>query len=562
MNAQNLKNRILELFSHLSFDFTDEDIRWDDPVYQQLARELLQEITTSDILEGLLTVPLATSTMDQSQKHLWMVVLWALSFENVDQQKLLDLVGDDTLHPWLRDRAMRVMWPPLKHTRKPQQNQSFPERLWQIGQIKALTELILFIAEHQKNNWWDSLIQFSHTLEAHPISKAQQAVLYALHQARGCLGDRRVLRQLIHHSEHPEELNPYWKKSVQGLPVLVRSLGGLNNALKRLQFFPDHVLLEDRLFQLSQEDRDRSVRRWARKKLDCIMKSGDGTMLLEGLQDEEWLIRKKASDQLVELSCPPVELLQLMVHAEDHPREVPLWAAYTLIRLGVPVSLEHIPEYRVPISPGIPEQLRQDMVKYWAANATQYTDVRWLIEGQQLGSKPFEFSTAQSLPDAVLQAVSALRGAGYEVGEVLAAHDHHQQGISSFFMLECRPAGTVQERVWKGDADVVQYQLSWHLYLSVVGPYFSGPRALMTVLQNGITVEYEAEQQVWQDLHQQAQAEVTRSHQESLTEVLERAGWQFVDQDLLDQTLPGLNIPHLGFREPPTLEDFLFFWTD
>lgn len=329
-------------------------------------------------------------------------------------------------------------------------------------------------------------------------------------EARGLLGDVTASPELIEVSYDP------WRHrssaAVNGLDALQRRHGSVDPLLDEVD--PGGGgRQEARLERLAVTALTPAVRRWA---LDHLRRQESPVLpgiLLRSLGDTDWLVQQGSSGFLTGLAHPPFAALQNMVTDPSAQVTARLWAAYTLLKLGEQPFLSAIPDLKVEL-PGVPQDVREAIVRYWSESAEMGTDVRWLIEGLTLPA----WSEADT--DAIQADFPTVRGAferaGLPLDELVEAGEFHQQGGGTYVV---------------GQAGEVQVALSTLGRFAALHAWGG---------DNILPVETLA----------------------SIRQALAEVGWTWVDPAVLSVTVVGLNVYFFGRRESLSVQDLLFYWQD
>ncbi|SMB81359.1 hypothetical protein [Deinococcus hopiensis] len=199
-----------------------------------------------------------------------------------------------------------------------------------------------------------------------------------------------------------------------------------------------------------------------------------------------------------------------MGHAEGD-RTAHLWAARSLLLLGEQPDLNTIEALRVDLSPGIPEALRDVVVRFWVRCAHQAqpgTDVRWLIEGLlREGERP-------DVTDEHATVMAALRREGLTAGEPVDAGTWNEQGWGTYSVVEVENA-----RIWL--SDLTRYAL--------------------------IPDPEDESTELWLPRIQRA---------------LQSVGWTFLEEQMRRVLFPGLKIYFFGRDKVLPLHKLLFYYQD
>jgi HEAT repeat protein len=375
------------------------------------------------------------------------------------------------------------------------------------GVQKALPVVQRLYKEQRTPGWWDS----------------RRALL----KARGLLGDRSALRDLIalRYADH-------WldrESGREGLAPLINHLGGLEGALAALQKAPRSASLEDQLNELARNDKDEEIRCWALEQLVHVAPGKAHDILLRSLGDPDWLVAADASNRLTELKEPPRAGLHEIAEDTSGPDSLRLWAIYTLLRLGecVGKAAHKIPEIRIPLPATVPAEVRDAIVRKWAPESEPETDVRWLIEAMELPE-----ATPVNYEDMLSRLVRELYAQGVTTGPCEDYASTMEQGHGTFWILPV-------------DED--------QLNISKLGPFVAF--VYVQTNEDGVRIYTTDPSQIEGNKTKLERAERCRR-------IATAAGFTWLDEGVLEVVFKGLKVYRFGSRKPLKIGELLFYWQD
>lgn len=470
--------------------------------------------------QGLPTLQLAASagTADHPVTYEFpMLLLGALTRVDHDGHVLVDVAGDRA-EPWF---LRRVALQALGTRTRPDLIALFRRVLRDDGTEGEVRAAALFALVAQGDVQSLDLIR-SLSAREEPWFSAAGPLL----EARGRLGDLTATRDLISLAA-----DPWHHRSTagqRGLAALEARVGGLEPLVQALQeappppglrelgHFPHPATLPlvERLHTLATTDVMATVRSWATTGLVQLEPAHAAAVLLQALRDPDWRVLKKASDALSALKTVPVAALHARVGTAELSLDERRWAARTLLLLGESPDLGSLPELQVTLPAVVPRNVRSSIARAYAQTAEAGTDVRWLIEALTLPR--WTVTEEQSILAEHERVVHTLRTAGVEVGDPIEAGEWHDQGGGTYVVLPLEG----------GD-----------LSLSTLGRF--------------------AAEHAWS-----SDGTHTATLIDRIRTALASVGWQWLDDDLLSVTVPGLNVYYFGSRNPLSVGELLFYWQD
>ena len=251
------------------------------------------------------------------------------------------------------------------------------------------------------------------------------------------------------------------------------------------------------------------------------------------------IVAEGASNILVQHSASADEALRRIAGDSGVGDNHRLWAIYTLLRMGIFADnlLAQIPNSQIPLPEAIPQALRNAIVGEWARYDAPLSDIRWMIEGQQLSENgSYEAATLIELLRVELQA------AGLQTGEAIDCGEYHAQGGGTYWLL---PIATDEENIER------------YLYVSKLGPFVSYAIHVITRYENGSSVSYHLTNLgdidpigLWKE-----QSMVCRQFAEDI-------GFTWVDETILDIVVPRLCAPYPYQPDAVTVRLLLYYWID
>ncbi|GGJ87307.1 HEAT repeat domain-containing protein [Deinococcus aquiradiocola] len=447
-----------------------------------------------------------------------MLLLGALTRVDHDGHVLID-VADDREQPWF---LRRVAIQALGTRTRPELIALFRRVLRDNENEGEVRTAALFALVEQGDVESLDIIR-SLSVRGEPWISAANPLL----EARGRLGDLTATRDLISLTSDPWQ--HHFMAGRRGLAALEAQVGGLAPMVRALQAAPQARAprslwgrvphpgtspLVDRLHALATADPMDAVRNWATMRLAELEPSHTAEVLLEALRDPDWWVLKNASDALSTLKPAPVEALHARVGNPELALDERRWAARTLLLLGESPDLHVIPDMQVTLPAVVPLEVRSAIVRSYAPGAEAGSDVRWLIEGLTLPHRDHE--AMKALRAEHEQVVQALRTHGIEVGEAIDAGEWHSQGGGTYVVL----------------------------------PSEGGDLSLSTLGRFGAEHTWGGD-----GVHPATMINRIRA-------ALASVGWEWVDDDILSVTVPGLNVYYFGAREPLSVGELLFYWQD
>lgn len=260
-----------------------------------------------------------------------------------------------------------------------------------------------------------------------------------------------------------------------------------------------------------------AARIWALKHAPSVPKQHQ--KCLDLLTSSDWLVQKAASNWLTENKS---DLEPLLAMADDANLDIDArsWAAMTYIHLGG--NARRFAEQRTPKSNpfavvwafNVPASVRTAILKEYVPQMENGSDIRYQIEQANDVSPAYASEVADRE-----KLLSALQQDGLELISCQSAGEAHQQGGGTYWMI----------KVAMSDEFLT-------VFLSTLGPFAQ--------------VGYEPD-----DKRHSAFAE-------RLHNILSATGIRLISDELLSQTVPGLNVYFFGDRAPLTIADLLFYWQD
>lgn len=358
----------------------------------------------------------------------------------------------------------------------------------------------------------------------------------SLLDARSSLGDVTALRDLIlrdYLGDSSGQLLARFGGLAAVVAVLSSSLGALSGSV------------EQQLKQLAVQDQAAEIRRWAIDRLAEIAENQPVDFYLERLGDQANIVASGASDILTQLAPSSSVVLREIAGNATLSDSYRLWAVYTLLRIGVSADdlLAGIPNSQMRLPTTIPLVLRQAIVRAWAGYHTSFpgeitrSDIRWLIEKQQLPARPFYEAAA-----LIEQLRTALQIVGLQTHAPIDCGKFYAQGGGTYWLL---PIATNEENTKR------------YLYISQIGPFVSyaiqvidrDPVApgMCLYLKNLAEVDPTG---LWQE-----QAMVCK-------QVAEGIGFTWVDETILDILVPSLCDPYPYEPDEVQVQKLLYYWMD
>jgi hypothetical protein len=260
-----------------------------------------------------------------------------------------------------------------------------------------------------------------------------------------------------------------------------------------------------------------AARIWALKHAPSVPKQHQ--KCLDLLTSSDWLVQKAASNWLTENKS---DLEPLLAMADDTNLDIDArsWAAMTYIHLGG--NARQFAEPRTPKSNpfaiawafNAPASVRTAILKEYVPQMENGSDIRYQIEQ----ANDFSPAYASEVADRE-KLLSALQQDGLEVISCQSAVEANQQGGGTYWMIK-----------------VAMSDEFFTVLLSTLGPFAQ--------------VGYEPD-----DKRRTAFAE-------RLNDILSATGIRLINDELLSQAVPGLNVYFFGDRAPLTIAELLFYWQD
>lgn len=266
-----------------------------------------------------------------------------------------------------------------------------------------------------------------------------------------------------------------------------------------------------------QEHPEPAVRIWALKHAPSFPKQQQ--KCLDLLESSDWLVQKAASNWLIENKSNLDPLLKM---SDDTNLDINArsWAAITYIHLGgkaqrfaEPDVTKHNP-FTVAWAFHAPASMRAAILKEYVPYMENGSDIRYLIEHTNDVSPAYTSEVADRK-----KLLAALQQEGLDVTSCQSAGDANQQGGGTFWVI----IGTLSNDIFT-------------VLLSTLGPFAR------------LRYEQGNEKHV--------------AFAKALNGILSEIGIRLIDDELLSQTVPGLNIYFFGDRAPLTIADLLFYWQD
>jgi hypothetical protein len=260
-----------------------------------------------------------------------------------------------------------------------------------------------------------------------------------------------------------------------------------------------------------------AARIWALKHAPSVPKQHQ--KCLDLLTSSDWLIQKAASNWLTENKS---DLEPLLAMADDANLNIDArsWAAMTYIHLGG--NARRFAELRTPQSNpfavvwafNAPASVRIAILKEYVPQMENGSDIRYHIEQANDVSPAYTSEVADRE-----KLLSALQQDGLEVISCQCAGEANQQGGGTY----------------------------WKIKVAISDEFFI---VLLSTLGPFAQVDYELDD------------EMHTAFVERLNDILSATGIRLIDDELLSQTVPGLNVYFFGDRAPLTIAELLFYWQD
>ncbi len=241
---------------------------------------------------------------------------------------------------------------------------------------------------------------------------------------------------------------------------------------------------------------------------------------LDLLTSSDWLVQQAASNWLIENNSDLRSLLTMSdnPNLDIHARS---WAAMTYIHLGG--NARQYAEPRTPKSNpfsvvwafNAPTSVRTAILKEYVPHMENGSDIRYRIE--QANDVSSDYTSEVADREKLL---SALQKDGLEVTSCQSAGEANQQGGGTYWMIKI----------------AISDESFCNVLLSTLGPF--------------ARIDYE------RDDNRHA------AFVEKLSDILSAIGIRLIDDELLSQTVPGLNVYFFGNRAPLTIAELLFYWQD
>jgi hypothetical protein len=229
------------------------------------------------------------------------------------------------------------------------------------------------------------------------------------------------------------------------------------------------------------------------------MRSREGADLTPAFADPDVGVARAACELVIETGVPDDEML--LDHVVTGPTEdARLWAAYALSRRGRDIVelWQALDRPRVEV-PGLPEDVRLAILREYPGQPR--TDPRWLVE-----------QTCVALPEPpdqdsqLARAIAALDAAGLAPQPPRSIGEINAQGDGTYHVIDLAVSA---------------------VSVSTLGAFVTGDQSLTHV-----------------------------------REVLERAGFRWLDETLARTTVTGLPVYYFGSRDPLDVRTLLFYWQD
>lgn len=337
----------------------------------------------------------------------------------------------------------------------------------------------------------------------------------ALLSARARLGDHSVLREII--ALCYDDWSHRRFMAQEALQVFIEDMGSVAKILPLLSPQLIDIPYFEALKNLANDFEDEYVRAWAIDLLAEKKDTSNSGVFIHNLGNEYWRVSNSAHLALVKQGTSSIGALKSIVSNKNNVRCQRLWALATLLQLTGDVSINHyndIEDLYVKWEFEYPEMVRQTIVKEYARDCEDHSDIRYVIESYLQESDDFKFDNIKS------QFIALMKQEQCAVIKILDCGTYNNQGSGTYEVVE---------------SDAGKY------YMSTIGPFIT-----------------HVEMDGWG-------MNTSNSDPSKINQVKQLAksmGLIWLNKDVLQNIVPGLNVYYFGDRSPLSIRDLLFYWQD